>query len=374
MIRSLSNLRSVNPGIDPHNVLTMTVSVSPKKFATPSQENAFFARLLQHLRALPGVESAAVIDSLPVTGGGSIQPVAIAGRPVVPMADQPEVAVRLISPNYVRTMRIPLLRGRHLSEADTAQSHGVALISESMARQFWPGQDAIGRHLTLTFFPQTDREVVGVTGDVKQSGLDVAQPAPTVYYPLSQASPAPSQEFRSWPMALVVRTHSETGEQQIIRSVHEVDPTAPVLDVSSMDDLLGDSLSQRKLNMLLLASFAGLALLLAATGIYSVLSYNAKRRVSEIGIRMALGASMGQVLRMMVMNGMRATLIGLAIGIAGAAVLGQVLSSLLFGVSATDVFTYVAVSLLLGSVALVASLIPAYRAARLNPLSALRGE
>jgi putative ABC transport system permease protein len=376
LMRSLANLRNVNPGLDAHNVLTMMISVPPKKFAAPLEENAFFERVLQRVRALPGVESAAAIDSLPVSGSGSMQPVAIAGRPAAPMADQPEVAVRVVSPDYFRTMRIPLLRGRALTEVDTAESQHAVLISESMARRFWPGQDPIGRHLTLTFYPQYSREVVGVAGDVNQDGLDVVEPAATIYFPLAQLSESVPGGWSSFPLSLVVRTRSAAGssQEQVIRAVHQVDPGAPVLDVMAMDDRLADSLSQRRLNMQLLAAFAGLALVLAATGIYSVLSYSVRRRVREIGIRMALGAQMPQVLRMVVMQGLRMTVAGLAIGIAAALALGRVLASLLFGVSGADVVTYAAVSLLLGCVALFASVVPAYRAARVDPIRTLRDE
>lgn len=376
MMRSLANLRNVNPGLDTHNVLTMTISVPPKKFPSPLQENTFFERVLARVRALPGIESAAAIDSLPLGNGGSTEPVAIAGRPDAAMADQPEVAVRVITPDYLRTMRIPLLRGRDLSEADTAESQHVVLISESMAKRFWPGQDPIGRRLTLTFFPQYVREVAGVVGDVKQNGLDVAQPVATIYFPVAQLSPPVPGTWTSFPLSLVVRTSAAAGSsrEEVIRAVHAVDASAPVLDVITMDDLLADSLSQRRLNMQLLVGFAGLALVLAATGIYSVLSYGVRRRVREIGIRMALGARMAQVLRMIVLQGLRMTLIGLALGIAAAIALGRVLATLLFGVSATDTITYAAVSLLLDGVALLASIIPAYRAARVDPIRTLREE
>lgn len=376
MIRSLANLRNVNPGLDPHNVLTMTVSVPPKKFSSPAQENAFFKRVLDHERALPGIDSAALIDSLPVSGDGSTQPVAIEGRPAAAMADQPEVAVRVVSSDYFRVMRIPLLRGRTFTEADMAKSQPVVLISESMAKRFWPGQNPLGRRLTLTFFPGIVREIAGVVGDVKQYGLDVLQPVATLYFPLAQMSVPPLGGWNSFPLSMVVRTSaaSASAKEEVIRAVHQIDPTAPVLDVMTMDDLLADSLSQRRLNMLLLAGFAGLALVLAAMGIYSVLSYGVKRRVREIGIRMALGAEMSQVLRSVVMEGLKTTAIGLAIGIVAAAALGRVLASLLFGVSATDVFTYAGVSVLLGAVAVVASVVPAYRATRVDPIRTLREE
>ncbi len=376
MIRSLASLYNVDPGLDADNVLTMTISVPPAKSTAPSQENAFFDRVINRVRTLPGIESASAIDSLPLTDGGSTQPIAIAGRPAQAMADQPEVAVRVITPDYLRTMRVPLLRGRALSDADTEDSQHVVLISESMAARFWPGQDPIGRHLRLTFFPQYERQVAGVVGDVKQDGLDVAQPVATLYFPLAQLSESRPGGWRSFPLSLVVRTRQAVGssQQEVIRAVHEVDPSAPVLDVLTMDHLLADSLAQRRLNMQLLAVFAGLALVLAAIGLYSVLAYSVRRRVREIGVRIALGAQTVQVLRMVVMQGMKITVVGLAIGIAAAFAVSRVLASLLFGVGATDVVTYAAVSLLLVSVALVASVVPAYRATRIDPIRTLRDD
>ena len=376
MIRSLGNLRNVDPGFDSHNVVTMTISIAPKKLPTPHDQNAFVERVLDRVRTLPGIDRAGVIDSLPVADGGSTQPVAVEGRPVVAMADQPEVAVRVITPGYMRALRIPLIRGRDLTEADTADAQHVIVISQAMAKRFWPGQDPIGRRLTLTFFPATVRTIVGVVADVKQDGLDMTQPVATLYWPLAQISAPSPGSWSSFPMSLAVRTSTAMPgvRQEVIRSIHGIDPTAPVLDVMTMDDLLTNSLAQRRLNMELLAAFAGLALVLAATGIYSVLSYNVRRRVREVGIRMALGARMDQVLSMVVIEGLKMTLIGVGVGIAAAVALGRVLASLLFGVSSTDAPTYLVVSLLLASVAVLASVLPAYRAARVDPMKTLREE
>jgi len=377
MIRSLWKLRSVDPGLDPHNVLTLTVSVPPRKFPLPSQQGAFFERLRSEVAALPGIESAGVIDALP-TEGGSTQPIQIEGRPPAAMADQPEVAVRTINPDYLRVMRIPLLRGRAFSAADTADSHPVALISEAMARRFWPDQNPVGKHLSRTFTLQGASEVVGVVGDVKQNGLDVIDPVATLYLPLAQMSaPAPGfGEWTSFPMFLVVRTASNpsTATQEIADAIHRLDPAAPVLDVRTMDDLLGQSMAQRRLNMLLLAAFAGLALLLAAVGIYSVLAYGVRRRVREIGVRMALGAQTSDVLRLVVVGGLKPTLLGVAIGWVGALALSHVVANLIFGVTATDPATFAVVSALLVLVALVACMVPAYRATKVEPVKALHDE
>jgi len=378
MIRSLWMLRSVDPGLDPRNVLTMTVGipVPSSKFPTPSQQSNFFNDVLELVRALPGVDSAGVIETLPLTGGGSTQPIAIEGRPAQQMADQPEVAVRIISPGYIRAMHIPLLGGRDLNDADTADRPRAIVISESMAKRFWPNENPIGKHLTMTFFPDGTREIVGIVGDVKDSGLDVVDPVATLYMPLGQISTPLLGGWTSFPMSLVVRTNANPSSltSAVTGAVHQVDSELPLLQIRTMQDVVGESLAQQRFNMQLLAVFAGLALLLAAIGIYSVLSYSVKRRVREIGIRMALGAQVRDVLRLILIEGMRPTLIGVAIGLAGASVLGRVLANLIYGVKPTDPITFGTVSVLLAIVGLFASLIPAYRATRVEPMRTLHDE
>ncbi len=376
MIRSFQQLHGVNPGFDSRNVLTMTAMVSRSKFPMPAQQINFFDRVLQRVRALPGVESAGVIDDIPLNDQGSHQPVAIEGRPVLPMSEQPEVDVRLVSAGYMNSLHIPILRGRDITDSDLAGRPAVVLISESMARQFWPGEDPLGKRLTLTFFPDAVREVVGIVGDVKLDGLDQTRPSSTLYFPLSQISTPADGGWSSFPMTLVVR--SESGPSGMVslvsNAVHGVDPEIPVRDILTMDDLVTNSLSQQRFNMLLLGAFAGLALLLAAVGIYSVLSYSVRRSVREIGIRLALGARLGDVLRTVVIEGMKPTLLGVAIGSAGALALGRVLASLVFEVKPTDPLTFVAVTMLLVAVAFLASVIPAYRATKVDPMVALRYE
>jgi predicted permease len=376
MLRSLWQLRAVDPGFDPHHVLTMTVSVPATKFPVPALQVSFFDQVLQRVRALPGVESASVIDNLPLGGGGSHQPIAIEGRPAVPMSEQPEVDVRLISAGYLSAMRIPLLRGRDINDADAAGRPTVVLINASMANRLWPHEDPIGKHLTLSFFPDAVREIVGVVADTKLDSLDESRDTATLYFPLDQVSAPDGGGWRSFGMSLAVRTTSNPAGavSAVTNAVHQIDRDAPVLDIQSMDDLINDSLSPQRFNMLLLGAFAGLALLLAAVGIYSVLSYSVRRRVREIGIRMALGAQARDVLRLIVIEGMQPTLIGLAIGLAGALALGRVLANLIYGVKPTDPITFGAVSALLASVGLFASIIPAYRATRVEPMKTLRDE
>jgi putative ABC transport system permease protein len=368
MIRSLSRLHGVDPGIDSHNVLTFSLALPDTKYAQPAQRLGFYNQLLQRLRALPGAESAGAIDSLPLSDGGSTQPVAIEGRPAVPMAEQPEVAVRRIDPDFLQTLRVPVLQGRPFNSSDVEGRPPVVLVSEAMAKGFWPGENPIGKRLKMTFFPGISREVVGVVGNIKQNGLDVMEPTATLYVPLAQ--------FATPNMSMVVRssTQPESLISAISNAVHDLDPEQPVLDVLTMDEMVAASISQQRFNMLLLATFAGLALLLAAIGIYSVLAYSVRRRVREIGVRMAMGAQRSDVLRMILGQGVTLALIGSGIGLLAAFGLTRLMESQLFSITATDPVTYVSVAFLIVLVAMTACYIPARRAAKVDPMVALRYE
>ncbi len=376
LVRTLWELSNVRPGFDPNNLLTMTVSIPANKFATPTAYISFFQRILQQVGATPGVESAGVIDNLPMDGGGSHQPVAVEGQPVVPMADQPEVDVRLISPGYLRTMHVPLLSGRDLTDGDVAGRKPAVIISQSMAKRFWPNENPLGKHLTLTFYPGVSREIVGVVGDVKLDSLDENRPVATVYWPLDQVFAPPPQAWRSYPMSLAVRTGTDpmSAAAAVTSAVHQVDSETPVTDVMTMNELISNTLTPQRSNMLLLAAFAGLALVLTAVGIYSVLTYAVRRRVREIGIRMALGASRADVLKMVVTDGMKPILFGVGIGFIAALALGRVVSSLIYGVRPTDPLTFTLVASLLVAVGLLATVFPAYRATRVEPIRTLRDE
>jgi putative ABC transport system permease protein len=376
LIRSLWVLQHVNPGFDPSRVVTMAVSVPPGKFAEPQQQIGYFGRVLERVRSLPGVQSAGLIDSLPLSGDGSHQPISVEGRPPAPMADLPEVDVRLISPGYMGAMHIPLLNGRDVDDSDVAGRPGAVLISESMAKSFWPNEDAVGKHLTLYFFPDLPRVVVGVVADVKMTAMNETQPAPTLYFPLAQLSPVRGAAWRSIPMSLAVRTGSAPLSvlPAITGAIRETDGDVPLLNIRTMDDSVSASLSPERFAMLLLGAFAGLALLLAVVGIYSVMSYSVSRRTNEIGIRVALGASRGDVLLLVVRQAMLLALIGSAIGIAGGLSLSRLMASQLYGVGPTDPITFVAVAALLMLVSLAASYLPARRAMRVEPTAALRYE
>jgi putative ABC transport system permease protein len=376
MIRSFQFLRQVNPGFESHGVLTLTAAVSQRKFAEPLQQISFFKRVLDRVRTLPGVVSAGVIDDAPLNGNGSHQPIAVEGRPVLPMSEQPEVDVRLISAGYMSALRIPVVRGRDFDSTDTVGRPPTILISASLARQFWPNEDAIGKHITLTFFPGVVREVVGVVGDVKLDGLDQTRPAAAIYMPLDQLTAITNQPWNSFGMTVVVRSVSNPARMvsAVTNAVHEVDGDVPVRNVLTMDELVTNSLSQPRFNLLLLGAFAVLAVMLAAIGIYSVLSYSVRRRVQEIGIRLALGARLSDVLRMIVLEGMKPTLLGVTLGTVGALALTRAMSTLVYGVKLTDPVTFLAVATFLAMVALFASIVPAYRAAKVDPMVALRYE
>jgi predicted permease len=376
MIRTLYNLSRIDPGFDPRQVLTASIGIAENQFANPQQEMAFLDETLRRVRALPGVQAAGVSDSLPLQGG-STQPVAVEGAEVVDMSHQPEVSVRMITPGFIGSMRIPVVRGRDITSEDTSESRPVVLVSEAMAKQFWPNQDPIGKRLKLTFFPDAMREVVGVVGDVRERGLDRNEPVSALYWPLTQFyQPESAGKYSSFPVNLVVRTAIDPASAgpAVRGAVRELSADTPLLEMRTMADIVAESLSTQRFNMFLLAAFAGLALLLAGVGIYSVLAYSVRQRVREIGVRMALGAGMRDVLRRVVVDGMKPTLLGVAVGLAAAFALTRVLGSLVFGVAAHDLATFAFVALLLVTVGLLASALPAWRATRIDPLRVLRDE
>jgi predicted permease len=375
MLRSLWNLQTIDPGFDEHNVLTLTVMINRQHFSNPTQESQFFDSVFQRIRTLPGVEAAGVVDNLPLEGGSN-QPVAIEGHPAVAMSEQPEVSVRTATPGYLRTMRIPLLAGREITADDTANSAPVILISQSMAKQFWPNESPIGHHLKLTFYPDKDRTIVGVVGDVKQSSLDSSAGIATLYWPLAQTSGSTMGAWRAYPLSLAVRTTvpPQTLSNAVADAIRQVNPDIPIDNVMTLEDFVGETLTQHSFNMQLLAIFGLLALVLCAIGIYSVLAYSVKRGMKEIGLRLAFGASLRDVARHVVLQGMKPTLAGIGIGLVASFALGRLVASMIYGVSTRDLATFFAVTLILIIVSLAASLIPALRATHIDPLAVLREE
>jgi predicted permease len=364
MMRSLWMLTGVDPGFDPKNVLTLT-AISPAKELPKSA--AYFEDVLDQLRATPGVDSAGMVESLPLQGG-SVQPFTIEGRPAAVFAQQPTVQVRRVTPGYFHAMRTPLLRGRDFSRSDTVDRMRVVVISDSMAKKFWPNEDPIGKHLTLSFSPEKPCEIVGIVGDVKQDNLDAMEPAPTLY--------SASGQWNSRGLAVVVR--GRLPLDAITPAIKDViarsNPNQPVRNVQTLQSIVDESIADRRMTMFLLAAFAGLALLLAAFGLYSVLAYTVRRRVREIGIRLALGASARDVLSLVAMESMRPTAVGILIGLIGSIALSTLLTNLVYGIRPSDPWTFASVALVLAVVSMIASIIPAWRATRVDPLQVLREE
>jgi predicted permease len=290
------------------------------------------------------------------------------------MADQPEVPVRNIGPGYLKTMHVPVIRGRDFKESDGEGSPPVILISQSLAHEFFPNEDPLGKHISLELadkyfeLPITPREIVGIVGDVKIEGLDSDRSMAAVYLAFEQ--------MPTGNMTLVIRTSNEPTSiaSAVGNAIHSIDSSQTYTDVATMDTVVAASIAQRRFTMLLLVTFAGLALVLAAVGIYSVLSYAVRRRVREIGIRMALGAQVHDVVKMIVIDGMTPAVVGVGIGFVGALALGRVLSSVIYGVSSRDALTFTSVAVMLLGVALLASALPAYRAAKIEPVRTLRDD
>lgn len=374
MIRSLWVLLGVDPGFDPTNVLTMEVSSSTKGLKDAIETLPRFERVLDRVRAVPGVESAGLIDSLPMVGG-SFEPFTIEGRPAALYSQQPSVQVAIVSLDYFRTMRIPVLRGRDFNKFDVIGQPRVVLISESMARQFWPGENPIGKHLTLSFQPDKSCEIVGIVGDVKQEALDATGPAPTLYRAEEQLS-FDAAHMNGVSLSLAVRTagRPENSIGAIKSAIEKLDPTQPVRKIRTMQEIVDESTSERRMSRLLLSTFAGLALVLAAFGLYSVLAYSIRRRNREIGIRMALGADARDVLRIVAMESLRPVGAGMLVGLVGSLALSRLIATLIYGIKPTDPLTFVAVAVVLGVVAMAASIVPALRATGVDPLQVLREE
>jgi putative ABC transport system permease protein len=372
MLRSFQRLMAVEYGFDPDRLLTLQVWLpvpndrSKGRFRTHAQRRDFYDRSLAAVQAVPGVRDAALTSRLPLRGQNDARLV-IEGRPSGP--DEPPVTaeVRLVSPNYFETMGIPLLSGEGLPELSDSLTRRHVVVNRTMAEKYWPGTSPIGRRVRFgTDGPWLT--VTGIVGDVRQIGP--ADPPKEELY--SAHHTVSSQE-----MAMVVRTGDEDPERlgaAVTAAIRSVDPEQPVFGVMSMERVIEDATAERRISMLLLLLFAGMALLLSAVGIYGVMAYTTTQRRHEIGIRLALGAGAPDVLRLVVGQGMRLVLLGLGAGLLGAWVLSRALTSQLYGITAQDPLTYVTVALLLGTVALVATWVPARRATRVDPMISLRVE
>jgi putative ABC transport system permease protein len=368
MIRSFLRLQSIDPGFNPQNVLTMTVSLAGSEHSTSTKRLVFFDELLGRIESLPGVQSASAINHLPLGGDTWGIGFAIEGRPLPPPGERPGAVYRIVRPRYFQTMGATLLEGRDFTERDNESASGVVIINETFARRHWPNEDPIGKRIRIAIDESGPREIVGVVKDLKQREW-TAEPQPEMYLPHSQAA-APRY------LTLVVRPNSSPLNlaAAVEGEVWAIDKNLPVSEVRSMEEVIAASIAQQRFNVLLLGIFASVALILAAVGIYGVMSYSVTQRTQEIGIRIALGAQTSDVLKMVVGQVMKLVAIGIGAGLIGAFLLTRLLSSLLYKVSATDPATFAAIALVLTSVALLACYLPARRATKVDPMVALRYE
>jgi putative ABC transport system permease protein len=362
MMKSFVMLRQVRPGFDPDNVLTMSLSLPDGRYNDGSKQSAFFDEFILRARNIPGVTAAGAIWPLPLSGSDLISTYRVEGRQYSPDgSDVPECNLYFASPGYFKTVGTRLLAGRDFTDRDASGGPRAAIISETFARKCFPGDDPVGKRL----IDKEPLEIVGVVEDVKVSSVD-EQGKGQVYLP--------TRAFSSMVVAIRTAVPTATIVPAMRSQLAAVDPDQPAEQVKSMDQYLSESLSIARLSMLLVSVFAIVALAMTAVGLYGVLSYSVTQRTLEIGIRMALGARRGTVLGMVVRQGMVQAAIGSAIGLGGALALADSLAALLYGTSPTDHSIYLGVTLLLGLVALVACLIPALRATRLEPVTALRTE
>ncbi len=370
LLKSFARLRDVEPGFEPSRVATFTVSLSPVKYETLEQQRAFGAALLDEVRRIPGVDSVGLAFGLPLSGMSFSISFTVNGRPAPPPNAHPSAQLRVVSPGYFGAMGIPLERGRTIAAIDQAGGPRAFVISEETALRFFPGEDPIGKRVEFGWSRDGTRlagEIVGIVGDVRQHSLR------------GDVTPHAYVAFDQWPieeLTVVMRTRGDPAValRAAQNAVAALDRDLPIYDATTLEHMVDQSLGQPKFYLLLLTVFAGLAVVLAAVGIYGVMAYTVQQRAREIGIRMALGASQERVVTMVVRRGLLLALAGIALGTAGAYAVTRVLRSLLYGVSERDPLTFAAVALLLGGVALIASWIPARRAARVDPLAAMRTE
>jgi putative ABC transport system permease protein len=364
LIRTFLRLASANLGFEPKGVLTLKVAPSPRKYTDAAKRAAFCKQVLENARPIPGVQTAAVGDALPLVGGGGFAGTSFEGLPQPPLGGRPSLPVAFVSPAYFQALQIPLLRGRVFTESDRQPAPLVAVVNQAFAEEFFAG-DALGKRIEVGSRDGHWREIVGIVGNLKVQGR---RPTDSflIYVPVEESLDPETFLILKSSLPLSSLVGAATN------AIHAADPAQPVFDISSMEDHVSDSLSTQRANMTLMGVFAALALILATVGIFGVIAYFVNSRLQEIAIRIALGASGTTVVRMVLGYGMALAATGIAIGIGGALILTRTLGSLLEGVGTNDVVSFVAASLLFGVVAAMACSIPARRASRVDPMVALR--
>ena len=372
MVRSMSHLITQEPGFNPERLVTFNLTLTKDEYKEVARRTRFYDDMISRLQTIPGVEAVATSTDFPLEPNYYVDHnFIIEGRPEVPLGETPSLVHRGVNPGYHQALGIPLLKGRHIEDADRANTFPVAVINQAAVREFFPDEDPVGKRFRWAF-ADTVRwiTIAGVVGDVRDFGLDTNDRS-AAYLPYAQEQ----AWWRTWNV-VALRTSVPTASliEQVKGEIAKVDPLVPIADVRTMDKLVEDSYALRRFSLQLLGGFAVVALALAMIGIYGVISQEVRQRTHEIGLRLALGAQRGDVLRLIVGHGLRLTLAGLALGLLGSLALTRLLQTLLFGVSPTDPVTFVGVSFLLTAVALLASYIPARRAAKVDPMVALRYE
>jgi putative ABC transport system permease protein len=367
LVRSFVRLLRVDPGFDPQNVLTMNVNIPTVKYADAQKQIAFFDELVRRTSALPGVRSVAISAALPMVPK-RITPMLPEGQPEVPLGERPFMIVEAINPSWFRTMRVPMQAGREFTDADNTTAPKVVIVNQALAHRYWPNENPVGKHIVVG--RQTASEVVGVAADVKNQGLAL-DARPQIYMPFPQLA---------WGnMNLLVRTASDPHAliSPVRAQISAIDADQPVTNIQTVSELMESSLAQPRFMMLLLGAFSAMALALAIVGIYGVLAYLVAQRRQELGIRMALGASRSDILRLVVEYGFKLAAVGIAIGIvlsmALSWIMASMLSGILYHVSARDLTTFVLAPIIFLVIALFASYMPARRATQVDPNEAVRG-
>jgi putative ABC transport system permease protein len=336
-----------------------------KQYSEPESQAAFYRDALERLRAMPGVEAAGAVTNLPMSGNSESYSFTIEGRPPLPPGEEPSADFARVTPDYFRAMQIPVRRGRVFADTDTMTAPPVIVVSDAFVKRYFPNEDPIGKKLDVGNGDEEAKEIVGVVGDIKPESPEV-EARPQYYTPFFQ--------FPDSSVNIVARTREADGTAMIRGVIKSLDKNQPITRLRTLESYISDQVATQRFNMVLLAIFAGVAMLLAALGIFGVMSYSVTRRTHEIGIRMALGAQPRNVLKLIVAHGMALALGGIVLGLGISFVATRLMQKLLFGVSATDPMIFVGIAVLLSGVALLACYLPARRATRVNPTLALRYE